>query len=327
MNAQDLHVLFSEIITGTSFISDSGLGDLYIKHLNQLNFLLIQKEYDKYFEEARNKKIPTYLNREKTIIESKDWPQEKENKIKETKTFIEGLQDKLSREYLHSRRKLFKKEIDDAVQRINKLFIEKNYLIGFTAEQYANKQSLYIQAKLSLYKDELLTQKFITDDISDEAEYNKLINLYEKSLENITQDSFKRIAISSFFNSMFSICGDNAYYFYGKPIVSLTNFQVELFLWGRYFKGLLSQYGNDIPPSMSKNPDDMMDFFEIRENTKKSGVLEGGDENTVGTTIIGGSKEDLKLMGVDTSQIRDIGQEIKKKGGMLTREDMYKLSN
>ena len=85
--------------------------------------------------------VQKYSEREKYLLEQKIWPQSKNIEIEENKRFISDLQITLSREFLKSKRDIYKKDIKEVNEKIKNLEAEKEQLIGITAESYANKKS------------------------------------------------------------------------------------------------------------------------------------------------------------------------------------------
>jgi len=325
-NQEDSHLVFSEIISSYSIEFSERLGTLYLRHTNHLESLKIEKQYLYFLSKARDQNLPTYSDREK-LIYSDGWTKKEQEDLDNTKTFIQGLRDNISHEYLHSRRKVWRKEIYDAEKRLDALLMKKDYLMGSTAEKYANQQSFHYQVINSFYKDDKLTQKLEIDETSNE-EYEELVKIYHKYQERMGGDAIKKIAISPFFTSIFSMSGDNAYYFYGRPVVNLTNHQTNLFMWGRYFKSLMGQYGDRLPKDMNDNPDDMLEFFEITQNAEKAGVLKE-DENADGGafSVVGATKKDYDMLGIDTNRIVNMGDKISKSGkNMLSRDDLFAMN-
>ncbi len=320
---EENHIIFSELICGYSPVIHKDFGELFVRHISHLESLKIEKQYLYALEEARKQDIPSYLDREKLILSDGLWTKKEEISIKDTKDFIQTLKGSLSNDYLFSRRNHLKKEISDAEQRLDTLLMKKDYLIGTTSEKYARQKSLYYQICNCFYRDDKLSDKLIFNDI-DESEYDELVNIFNKYCERINHNTIKYISLSSFFTNIFYMCGDNAYYFYGKPIVELTNHQTELFMYGRYFKNQMQQFGDRLPKNMTE-PDDMIEWFEINQNVEKSGILKGDDENGGGGSIVGATKKDYEMMGVDMSQMVDMSKKIREAGGTLNKEQLMKM--
>ena len=321
------HLIFSELINGHSIEYSEKFGELYIKHQSHLDSIKVEKQYSYFYSKAIEQNIPTNNNKEKTILLEGLWTKKEQEDLNNTKEFIRGARENLSREYLFSKRKTWRKEILDSEKHLDALFIKKDYILGSTAEKYANQQAFHYQVVNSFYKDQEFKEKLEIDDTSNN-EYEELVDLYNKYQDKFREESLKKIAISNFFTNLFYMCGDNAYYFYGRPIVNLTNHQTSLFMWGKYFKNLIGQYGDRIPKDMSENVDDTIEWFEITQNAEKSGILKE-DENADGGmgSIIGATKRDMEMLGIDTSRVMNIGKEIGKSGkGHLDKDDLFRMT-
>jgi hypothetical protein len=113
--------------------------------------------------------------------------------------------------------------------------------------------------------------------------------------------------------------------FFGKPVVSLTNFQLNLILYTRVFKNIFDQH-QDIPEHITKNPKQLLDFASSSETRQKAKerIDKAGDG---GAGVIGATKQDLNNLGVeqaDTSAT-NLHDEAKKKGGSLSMKDLMDL--
>ncbi len=327
-DSEQIHLIFSEVVNSHSIEFSEKFGELYLKHPNHLESLKVEKQYLNFLSKARDQNLPSNLEREKVILTDGVWTKKEEEDLNNTKDFIRGLKDNISHEYRYSRRQTWKKEINDAERRLDALWMKRDYLIGSTAEKYANQQSFHYQVINSFYLNESLTEKLEIDDTSNE-EFEELVEIYNKYQKRMGGDNIKKIAVAPFFSNIFSMSGDNAFYFYGKPIVNLTTHQTNLFMWGRYFKSLMGQYGDRLPKSMSEDTDDMLEWFEITQNAEKMGILKEDDNADGGlSSIIGASKKDLEMLGIDTSRVVNMGARMAKEGKtMYSKEDLYNMTS
>jgi len=326
MKDEQFHICFSEIINGYSLGYDDKIGDIYIKHITHLESLKIEKQYLSLLKEAREKNLPSNETREKDIFQE-GWTKKEEEQLNNTKLFISSAQENISKEFLLSKRKMWRREILNSEKQLDSLWMKRDYLIGTTAEKHANKQLFYYQISNYMFKDENFIHKIVDDD-TQEKEYEKLVEIYNKYLEKMGGETIKRIAISPFFTNIFYMSGDNAYYFYGKPIVNMTKHQSNLFLWGRHFKNLMGQYGDRLPKDIADNPDDILEWFEITQNVEKSGILKE-DESADGgmMSLPGATKKDYEMIGIDPSRIVNMGEKIAKSGkNMLTKEELFEMN-
>ena len=126
--------------------------------------------------------------------------------------------------------------------------------------------------------------------------------------------------------SNYYLCKDNPFIFFGKPIVQLTYHQTDLFAYGRYYKHILQDMKNPPSQEVMQDPDRLLELYEIEKNQEER----MGDKETTGTasTVVGATAEDLEALGMtkeaDPGAI-DLNEEMRKKGGNLSMEDLIKL--
>jgi aryl carrier-like protein len=113
---------------------------------------------------------------------------------------------------------------------------------------------------------------------------------------------------------------------YGKSIVYLTFYQIEIFGYAKYFKNQLSYAKHKPADEYFEDPDKLIEWLESSKNVEE--LLEktsNSKADTVSTSIIGATKEDLKKAGLDESNSISLTEEAKKRGGTLSMEDLMKL--
>ena len=324
MQHNNYSALFSEIINGYSVVKHSFFGNLYLKHFSYADTGEMENIYANFFEEARLNNIPTYKEQEEYIIKENLWTEKDELDILQQESFLSTIRLNYSKEYLNSRRAGVKKTIEDAEVKVNALKLRKDSFISKTAESYANQKSFLHRVSQSFFKDRKLTE-LINQDIDDDN-YEELSKLFYHSNNKLCVENIKKISISTFFINIFHISDNNIYHFYGKPIIELTNYQIDLFSWGKYFKHMMSEHGNFIPSHVQENPDKFMDWIDMRKNAKDARVL--GDENDGGSmSIVGANKGDYEILGLQITDNTKLRQKMKEKGGILTKDDLYAIDN
>ena len=65
------------------------------------------------------------------------------------------------------------------------------------------------------------------------------MNCFADTYAVFNDDQIKLISVCPFFMNNFSLCGDDAYAYFGKPIIELTNFQISLLNTAKYTKSLI----------------------------------------------------------------------------------------
>jgi hypothetical protein len=323
MDEKQLRILFSDIIKGYSLISSVKFGPFYLKHFNTFDVSEVDSEYHFHYSEAIKQSTPTVKDKEDYLISEKLWSKKDDEEIKKDKDFLQNLHINFEKEFLISRRELWKKQIKETEQRIKSAENKKSNLIGITAESYANKKSNEYYIKTSFFKDKIFDKPlFSTEEFEDlqETEINELTILYNKSVEKFNSANLKKLSISPFFLNLFYLCGDNLRDFYGKAAVELTFHQSELLAHGRQFKNILAEFPS-IPQTIMNNPDELLDWVQVNRNYKEQYK---GSGDTSGMTIPGASPEDYKALGMEAKANISFNQELKKKG-KLNIEDLMRL--
>lgn len=326
MNSDEYKLIFFDIINGYSCASLNSQ-PLFIKHFSYIDNASFEVKYNNFLNEAIDQGIKTYPQKEKEIIDDGLWIENDNLELAQNEKFLQDLRINLSKDYLYSRRIRIKKDIQIAEQRIEALRIKKAHYIGHTAEEFANKKLIYYKIIHSFYLDNNLKSSFIQNDEIDDDRYNLLINIYYNILEKFNSDNLKKIALLPFFTNIFYLSQDDAYSFYGKPIINLTTYQTDIFILGRYFKNILSQYGDSIPKTIYENADDILEWIEIHENAEKQGIIGKDIEETGASSIIGATSKDMQMLGLQPNQLFNLHDKLKEKGGALTSSDLYTLHN
>ena len=155
----------------------------------------------------------------------------------------------------------------------------------------------------------------------------QLIGLYNKNTDKFNSKALKLISVSGFYTNLFYLCNDDAFVFYGKPLVELTFYQIELFGYGRYHKSLIENADSRPPEEISKSPQKLVEWFESGKNVKE--VLDKSQnigKEGAATSLVGASKQDLKRLGLDNpNETINLAKKAAEKGGRLSMDDLMKL--
>ena len=332
MDTNDLQLMFVDILNGYSSIDTESYGAVFIKHFNSFEIGELEKYKKFYFEKAKEAKILTKKEKEDFIIKNGYWTEEKDKKIRELTSFIANLKSTKSKLPFEKQRKEIQDQIDKEKRQLDLLEVHKKQLIGLTAEEYSNKKLNDFYIFRSFFADGECTKKLFTkEDYNDleEKEVNYLVSIYNQNIEAITEKNIKKICLSPFFLNMFFLCNDNAYEFYGQPIVKLTFNQINLFNNGKYFKNMIQNSETKPPQELYQNPEELLEWMEKRSEAEKlmekSGKNLKGNSDTSNTMLFGASKKDLKDMGLDKNVV-NLGDIAKKKGKeTLDMNDMLEI--
>jgi hypothetical protein len=315
--------LYKEIAVG--FSEDKYLGKpIFIKHFTELENGDLDQHRRAFTQEAIDKGLELKEEKLAFLIRNQLWSNEKEKElslvskqISDTEMLIKNL--------------IIKKQINEAKAKIKKLKKtlsdlenEKFDVLGFCVEDYTNKKLNELIIYLSFYKDKDLTERFFTQEEFDSLQSGELSDLVDKLGSFYTKfdyEKVKRISASSFFMSLFSLCDDSAYNFFGKYVKDLTILQVNLFSQARYFKSLMESQAQSNPPSdVVSDPDKMVEWYESVENSAKTA---GATGESSGVGYVGASREELeKMAGGKAMTLNEIAA---KKGNKLTKEDFINM--
>ena len=160
-----------------------------------------------------------------------------------------------------------------------------------------------------------------------EAIRNQAEKLYNKSVEKFQSNHLKNISVSGFFTNIFYLCENNAHVFFGKPLVNLSFYQLELFGYGRYYKSMIENSEKKPPEHISEDPEKLVEWFESTKSaaeTLDKSEAKAGEHGA--TSLVGATKDDLKRLGLDNpGETISLAKKAAEKGGRLTMDDMMKI--
>ena len=325
-----LRILFVDILKGYT-IAYYKNNKLYFKHNTSIDSGDIDHIKQEFMQKAKKNGLPTEQQKEEYIIKENLWSIEKNEEIKKIKSYISGLKQTKSKLFRNDDIAQINKQINEENIKLFTLIAERKDLLGFTVEDYANKKVNEYYMFNSLFKDKDLKNKFFSEQEFDELEnrdLSEILDIYNNMNKNYVDKNLKKIALSSYYLSLFNLSDDNPYYMYGKPIVYLTFYQMEVFGYARYFKNALSEAKHKPPDEYYEDPDKLIDWLESSKNVEE--VLSKNENNqkktegAIATSIVGAKKEDLAKIGKDENGI-SLHKEALKKGGTLTMEDLMKM--
>lgn len=328
MENENLKIVFSEVLRGYTLVDSPSFKKIRIKHFNNFDSAELDIRNKSFYDKAVENGLPTRKERVDYLIKEGIWTEKKNKEILNTKTNLAGLHKTKEKVFLQSHIDQTNKEIEKNQIKLAIQEREKEELIGFTAEVYASRRinEHYMYNALFGENKEKLFSKEEFDELG-EGDMVELIGLYNKSTKKFKSNTLKKISVSGFFTNLFYLCDDDPFVFFGKAVVGLTFYQIELFGYGRYYKGMIQNSDNKPPEEVSKDPEKLVEWFEssksARETLDKS-KIEGQAGSA--TSLVGASKEDLKRLGLDNpNETINLAKKAAEKGGRLTMDDMMKL--
>lgn len=312
-NDFELKVAFQDIINGFSVLKNSKYGKIFIKHTDSKDSANISSSYKEFYDRAIANDIPSEETKKEFLKREKLWSDKQDREIFQLESFVRNLYKTKSLLSRTDDINVVKKQIMEEEQSLLKLKIERETLMGFTAEKFANKKINDFHIIHSLFRDnEFKTPIYNNEDFEylDDIDINDLLVLYSGVLELFNNHKLKKIAISPFFTNFFYLCNDNPQIFYGVPVVKMTFFQMELFGYGRYFKNITSSFTHEPPDDIAQDPDKLIEWYEQNKNAQKND--QNIDTNKDGASgKVGMTKEDFKRLGYNMPTMEQIDEHLK----------------
>ncbi len=326
MQREYLKLIFSEIIEGYSFVPSKLFGDLKIKHINNFDAAKTDIKNHYYFEKAVSQGLEKREDKIDYLIKEKLWDPEKDKQAKRLEDMLKGMRKTKSKLFLQTQIDSINKDIEKNELELNTILSEKETIIGFTAEEYAQRRINEYYMYISIL-DENGNRLFKEDEFQelDEEQVAEIMAVYSKNNEKFKAEVLKKIALADFFTNIFYLCEDNVFNFYGKPVINLTFYQIEIYSYGRYFKSLIQNSEDKIPDHIVEDPDKLIEWAQSSKNVKE--VLEKNSGEEAGaSSIMGATKEDLAKAGVNQDQdVIDLSKKAEEQGGRLSMDDLMKL--
>ena len=320
MDNDDLADIIVEIFDGFSVL-DSSLGPIYIKHFHQLDTRKILSKRKLYIAQAEERGLLTENSILKMLFQDEMWDDKSEKEIQEKKKFIENLKTSISKIVLPSKRKEHKKLIDLEISKLNALSLEREKLIGLTAEKYAERKVNKEFFESLLFLDEAFkTSPFEDLDYQDIETAKELTDLEGKFFNRMNDENISKAVLSPFF-SPYMPYSEDVLNMFGEPLKNLTAFQLKMISYARSFLNIFKNSQKEIPDHIAKDPDLLIDFYNSQKtenNAKNKGESDA-------TTYFGANRNDIEQLKNDDQEAIILTDEIKKKGGSLNMKDMMDL--
>lgn len=325
---------FSEILNGYSIISWNNK-QIFVKHFNSLDTAFFDAKRAEFFSKAKEDGLLTLKEKESLLIEQNIWTEKQEKDIKELEGFIRTLNKTKEKQVLQKNIDLYNKQIKDENERLTKLKLEKDEIIGLTAESFADRELSDIYIYKALYQDSSFTSSFFAHDEFDYFEKDIIIELIKKYNEVVVKfsdNTLKKISISPQFYNLFTLSDGDIFKFYGKPIINLTFYQLDVFRHALFFKKMFSNLQTTPPEDVMEDPDKLVEWYNSSQNMKNIVEKDTSDPSKVSTgkttAIIGATKQDYKRAGIVHSEdnVLDLGKEMKRLNKTsLEMDDLIKL--
>jgi len=328
MEYGNLKIVFSEILRGYTLVNVPPFGDLKIKHFNNFDSAELDIKNKFFYEKAVKEGLPSREQRIDYLIKEDIWTEEQNKEILHTKTTLIGLKKTKEKIFLQAHIDQVNRELKESQINLTQQESKKEELIGFTAEAYAARKINEHYMHNALLGEN--GEKLFTEEEFEELEEEKMVELigaYNKSTKKFDSNSLKRLSVSGFFTNLFYLCDNNAYSFFGEPLVQLSFYKIEVFGYGRYYKSLIENSDNKPPDEISNEPEKLVEWFESSKSAREAlDKGNGSQKEGTATSLVGATKQDLKRLGLDNpNETINLAKKAAEKGGRLTMEELAKL--
>lgn len=324
----ELKIIHSEIMRGLSKFKLSH-SFVYIKHSSMLDDYLYEEKRQELTKQAIENYIPYENDKLNSLIELGLWSQDSENEIRNERFYLENLRKTLKKLFRRQEIESVSNDIRKAESKLFVLNYHRNEMLGLTLEKFVQSRLQRYYIIYSLYKDESLTDRYLSEEdynLLDDEILSDIFTKYESVLSKFYDKNIKYIAISPFFYNGFSICDNDPMKYYGKPIINLSTLQINLFQYACFFKYIFSEGGDKIPEDWRDDPEKLEDWYNASDARKE--MMERS-VNSDGVGIVTKDKDDMKKLGLDpiNGEHQKIKEMMKKNGGKLNFQDHIKANS
>lgn len=306
-----LRTAFFDIYNGRSVVSisppeDSALYDPkrptitgYAKHFNFFDQVKLDEEYQKSFRKAKDSGLSTREEMLETLDQTGAWTKKDESKWASQKQYIETLEQTKSKLVVPQQIKNIDKQLEQARKALLETDAKRSSLIGQTCENYANNQLNSLTILNSLFEDSECTKPFIDkEDVEyiDNRDLSLLISSYNSAVRQLDMDSVKKMSLSGFFTSYFSLVEKNPIYVFNvKNICELTFYQLNLLSYAKVLRSIIRN--TDPPKHLMDDPDKLLEWSEKGEKARK--LMEKSQDGDKAFSVVGAKGDDYKEMGAE----------------------------
>jgi hypothetical protein len=346
MEFDDIQDIYLKICSGYETFSVGG-EIFFLKHHSYADRFFLKKKYDEGIIIAQKNGVKTEKDYLDFYIEKKWWSQSKEDEIRTITAFVENLKKSKEKLLLSSQKESVARTIKEEEEKLSQLLLEKKSIIPMTAEQYAEKYYNKFYLHRSLYRDESLSvfyaksENYFVEDLG-EYEHNLIWENIFKSINLLKNENIKYLAASGFFQNLLILTGKemSATDFYGKPVVSLSINQSDLFSYGASYRRAINNSTEVIPSYILSDPLSLIDWCEggnssssraksIMDKTPNKNKTKGERSGRI-TSIVGANTSDYKKLGVgdpSSSRAIDLLSEAEKSGGEMAINQVVKKTD
>ena len=231
---------YREVLQGSTYVEEK---DLFIKHFKEVDLGLIESKYKGCARRAEKQGLSTKVQKLEFLQEEDYWTEEEEQEYLVMSLAVKDAYIHAAKLHDAEQKKHFEENIiKEQESKLQEIVKERSALLEPTIEGYCEKQLNEFYVYHALYKDQELKTPFFSQEEFDELSFIELadlISLYNKETSKFSEKNIKIIAVNPWFLNSFFMCDDDPVKFFGKNVLDLTMYQMNLFSRGKFYKSVL----------------------------------------------------------------------------------------
>jgi hypothetical protein len=244
--SKDCRNAYREILLGYTHAEED---DFYIKHFREADLGFIESTYAKCTKEAESEGLSFKRDKLEFLKAEGHWTDEEEHEFIVQNLATKDAKDHYSKITHKEQREAFRSVVEEQETKLNKIKSQRDEIIEPTVEGYCEKRLNEFYVYHAVYKDPELKEHFFTKDEFDELsflELHDLVKKYNNETSKFSEKNIKIIGVNHFFLNAFFMSDDDPVKFYGKNVLELSMYQMNLFSRGKFYKSVLVE-GKDPP--------------------------------------------------------------------------------
>lgn len=260
---EKLKIIYYEIVAGCSYVANL---DIYIKHFSDLDNIEITRTKNNLLNQYIKDGIPSYKDRIAFLKEQGEWLDKDEENITFLKTLIHDNEKNL-KTIIAQQQGAILQVIKDKRLELTSALIKKRNLVGSTAEEFAERDTINYMAYRGIFKDPFCNERLFKSLEDFQNLEDEKLDLYTDSMDlalnDLNEENIRKIAAMPFFINIFSYVKDDVSTFFKKPMTELSNYQFLLISLGSRNLGILSATEGEPPEIITDNDiQQRVDFFD-----------------------------------------------------------------
>lgn len=240
-NPKECRNAYRDILQGYTHIPKE---DKYIKHFAEADLGLLENIYNSYKIESIEMGLMTEFEKLEFLKEDEFWTLAEEEGYSQAKQSLADTISHMTKIVIPEQREKFKEEVEKEKENLREISRERDEIVNPTVESYCNKKINEDYVYSAFYKNEKLVEPYYTKEEYGELSYREVgevVQEYNQAISAFSEKNIKRIAVNTFFLNAFMMSDNDPVKFYGKAVLEMTVYQMNLYTRGKFCKSILQE--------------------------------------------------------------------------------------